>query len=67
MPGVHDLHVDGTRVRCEVDTDKLDPFLRQLTAVGVRSLTCQPPTLEELFLRHYQDDLSRAPEAEVAR
>jgi ABC-2 type transport system ATP-binding protein len=67
MPGVHDLHVDGTRVRCEVDTDKLDGFLRQLTAVGVRSLTSQPPTLEELFLRHYQDDLSKVPEAEVAR
>jgi ABC-2 type transport system ATP-binding protein len=63
MPGVHDLHVDGTRVRCEVDTDKLDPFLRQLTAVGVRSLTSQPPTLEELFLRHYQDDLSKVPES----
>jgi polyether ionophore transport system ATP-binding protein len=67
MPGVHDLHVDGTRVRCEVDTDKLDAFLRQLTSVGVQSLTSQPPTLEELFLRHYQDDLSKAPEAEVAR
>jgi ABC-2 type transport system ATP-binding protein len=23
----------------------------------VRTLTSQPPTLEELFLRHYEDDL----------
>jgi ABC-2 type transport system ATP-binding protein len=30
--------------------------LRRLTSVGVRSLVSQPPTLEELFLRHYQAD-----------
>ncbi len=53
LPGVHNLDIAGDRVRCEVDTDKLTGFLRQLTAVGVRSLTSQPPTLEELFLRHY--------------
>jgi len=58
MAGVHDLRVDGTRVRCEVDTDRLDALLRRLTSVGVRSLVSQPPTLEELFLRHYQDDLT---------
>jgi ABC-2 type transport system ATP-binding protein len=56
LPGVHDLDVEGTRVRCQVDTDKLDELLRQLTAAGVRSLTSQPPTLEELFLRHYEHD-----------
>jgi ABC-2 type transport system ATP-binding protein len=54
LPGVHDLRVDGTRVRCQVDADRLDEVLRHLSAAGVRSLTSQPPTLEELFLRHYQ-------------
>jgi ABC-2 type transport system ATP-binding protein len=54
--GVHDLEVDGTRVRCQVDSAQLDEVLRHLSAAGVRSLTSQPPTLEELFLRHYQDD-----------
>jgi ABC-2 type transport system ATP-binding protein len=54
LPGVHDLEVDGTRVHCQVDSDKLDALLRRLTSVGVRSLVSQPPTLEELFLRHYQ-------------
>ena len=56
LPGVHDLDIEGNRVRCEVDTDKLTDFLRLLTAAGVRSLTSQPPTLEELFLRHYAGD-----------
>ncbi|WP_061297004.1 ABC transporter ATP-binding protein [Herbidospora cretacea] len=54
IPGVHDLVVDGTRVRFEVDTDRLDETLKHLTTAGVRSLTSQPPTLEELFMRHYQ-------------
>ncbi|MGO8882673.1 MAG: ATP-binding cassette domain-containing protein [Streptosporangiaceae bacterium] len=60
LPGVHDLDVEGSRVRCEVDTDKLDELLRHLTAAGVRSLTSQPPTLEQLFLRHYAGDGARA-------
>ena len=58
LPGVHDAALDGTRLRCEVDNAALNEVLRRLTAVGVRTLTCRPPTLEELFLRHYaaQDD-----------
>ncbi len=56
LPGVHDLEVQGQRVRFQVDSDKLDAVLRSLADSGVRSLTSTPPTLEELFLRHYQDD-----------
>jgi ABC-2 type transport system ATP-binding protein len=55
LPGVHDLEVDGTQVRLQADNAALDGVLRQLTTVGVRSLVSQPPTLEELFLRHYGD------------
>ncbi|GGJ49659.1 ABC transporter ATP-binding protein [Streptomyces brasiliensis] len=57
LPGVHDLDVQGHRVHLQVDTDKLDAVLRQLSDSGVRSLTSTPPTLEELFLRHYQDEV----------
>jgi polyether ionophore transport system ATP-binding protein len=57
-PGVHDLQVNGTNVKFDVDTKELDAVLRQLTAVGVRSLTSTPPTLEELFLRHYESELA---------
>jgi ABC-2 type transport system ATP-binding protein len=55
LPGVQALDVEGTRVRCEVDTDKLDGLLTALVKAGVRSLTSRPPTLEELFLRHYEE------------
>ena len=53
LPGVHDLVTDGPRVRCEVDQAALDAVLGRLHQAGVRTLTCRPPTLEELFLRHY--------------
>jgi len=53
LPGVHDLDVQGTRVAFEVDDARLDDALRVLLATGVRSLTTSPPTLEDLFLRHY--------------
>ncbi len=58
LAGVHDLVIDpaengASRVRCEADSDRLQDVLRLLVAAGVRTLTSQPPTLEELFLRHY--------------
>ncbi|KOU37148.1 ABC transporter ATP-binding protein [Streptomyces sp. WM6368] len=59
LPGVHDVEVQGLKVRLQADTDKLDAVLRSLTASGVRSLTSTPPTLEELFLRHYTEEASR--------
>jgi ABC-2 type transport system ATP-binding protein len=65
MAGVHDLRTNGTQLRCEVDTAELEPFLRRLTDAGVRSLTSQPPTLEELFLRHYGDRIEQ--DGEVPR
>ncbi|MFI7642484.1 ATP-binding cassette domain-containing protein [Nonomuraea sp. NPDC049400] len=54
LDGVHDLAVEGSQVRFQVEADHLEQALRLLTDSGVRALTCRPPTLEELFLRHYQ-------------
>ena len=56
VPGVHDLVVQGTHVRCEVDHAALNDVLARLTTARVLSLTCRPPTLEELFLRHYSSE-----------
>ncbi|MGV9386312.1 ABC transporter ATP-binding protein [Nonomuraea sp. NPDC003707] len=54
LPGVHDLRAGDGRVRFSVDGVALDPALRRLAEAGVRSLVSRPPTLEELFLRHYE-------------
>ena len=56
LPGVHAAEVRGTHLRCEVDHAALNGVLTRLTAAGVVALTCRPPTLEELFLRHYAGD-----------
>jgi polyether ionophore transport system ATP-binding protein len=63
LPGVHDLDVRDTRVRFDVDSGALDAALRHLADAGVRSLVSQPPTLEELFLRHYGDRAAARTEA----
>ncbi len=55
LAGLHDLDIEGTRVSCQADNSALDELLKRLTGAGVRSLVSQPPTLEELFLRHYTD------------
>ncbi len=60
VPGVHDFEQDGLRVAFDVDTAQLDEALRMMSAAGVRSLTSQPPTLEEMFLRHYAGSGSEA-------
>ncbi len=54
LAGVHDLRVEGRAVRFEVDDTAFDEVLRALAAVGVVTLQSRPPTLEELFLRHYE-------------
>jgi ABC-2 type transport system ATP-binding protein len=58
LHGVHDLVSEDHRVTFEVDTDRLDEAMRALGDFGIRSLTSQPPTLEELFLRHYGDEVT---------
>jgi len=62
LPGVHDARRDGEKLAFEVDTDSLSPVLSALAALGVSGLTVAPPSLEDLFLRHYGDDLARGSE-----
>jgi ABC-2 type transport system ATP-binding protein len=60
LPGVHDLQLDGARLVCQVEPTGLDGLLGALARAGVTSLEVRPPTLEELFLRHYGDDRTAA-------
>ena len=58
LPGVHDLARDGEQVTFDVDGEHLDSVMRALAALGLRRLVSAPPSLEELFLRHYGDELA---------
>ncbi len=53
ITGVEDVSIDGSTVHVQVDGESLGELIRALGDAGVRSLVSQPPTLEELFLRHY--------------
>ncbi|WP_353114192.1 ABC transporter ATP-binding protein [Microbacterium sp.] len=72
--GIADAH-DGTvqdgRARFTVDSDRVAAVLPELARRNVSGLRIEPPSLEELFLRHYGDDLaemeSGEPEAETRR
>lgn len=60
IKGVEDVSVEGTTVRAQVDSESLGELIRVLGDAGVRSLVSQPPTLEELFMRHYSTNGERA-------
>ncbi len=62
LPGVHDLELHGTRAAFEADNAHIGSVLTHLTAYDVRSLASAPPTLEQLFLRHYGDAPARQAE-----
>lgn len=63
LPGVHDVVQQDGRARFDVDSDHLGGAVRHLTDFGIRSLGSSPPTLEELFLRHYGDELAAEADA----
>jgi len=60
LPGVHDVRIDDHHVGFDVDGDHLDAAIKHLSGLGVTALTSHPPTLEDLFLRHYGDELADA-------
>ena len=57
VPGVHEPELNGNRVTFDVDSDHLNEAVTALAGLGVRSLAAHPPTLEELFLRQYGDEV----------
>nr|MCU0294970.1 ABC transporter ATP-binding protein [Candidatus Nanopelagicales bacterium] len=55
LPGVFDVNVSDGDLTCEVEESAMAPVMAALAAAGVRRLNSQQPTLEEVFLKHYQD------------
>lgn len=53
LKGVHDIHQENSHTSFEADTANINEIISYLTKFEIRHLTCNPPTLEELFMRHY--------------
>lgn len=60
IPDAHDVAVLDGRVSFTVDSDRVAAVLPAITALDPQGLRVNPPSLEELFLRHYGDDLTTA-------
>jgi ABC-2 type transport system ATP-binding protein len=66
LPGVHDICVDAHRAEFSVDHAELNRVLEHLVGLGVVALTTTPPTLEELFMRHYTEQGTTITELETS-
>ena len=53
LPGVHRSSLQGLTWSAEVDDTALSGVLAELGRLGVSAFSSAPPTLEELFVRHY--------------
>jgi ABC-2 type transport system ATP-binding protein len=58
IPGAHDVVVEDGRVAFTIDSDAVASALPALAARGAAGLRIAPASLEELFLRHYGDELA---------
>jgi ABC-2 type transport system ATP-binding protein len=65
--GVDSAREDRDRIVLSVETSAVGDVLQQLGTHGIESLTCQPPTLEELFLSQYREDITGAASATNGR
>jgi len=57
LQGVHDVAQKGEKWCFSVDANAMDAVMKALAPMGIKSITAEPPTLEELFIRHYGDKL----------
>lgn len=53
--GVHDVIQDNLTLRFQVDSEVLDPVIKHVSKFGIVKLESTPPTLESLFMRHYEN------------
>lgn len=56
IEGVYDVKRDGATYYFQVDHQSLAPVLRYLSTYNVTKLESQQPTLEDLFMRHYESE-----------
>jgi len=53
VTGIHNILVEQNNIRFEVDTEEMDAVIRFVSQFGIQKLESAPPSLEDLFMRHY--------------
>lgn len=54
LSGIHELEAKGTELSFQIDTEEMDHVIRHISQFGIVRLECSPPTLEDLFIHHYE-------------
>ncbi len=54
IKGIHNLIEKNSELSFQVDTNEMDAIIRYISQYGIIKLESAPPTLEDLFMRHYQ-------------
>ncbi|SFM49114.1 ABC-2 type transport system ATP-binding protein [Gracilibacillus orientalis] len=56
QPGIHQFTEEDGIYSFQVDPEKLSDVMQKVSEFGVKRIESTPPTLEDLFMRHYQTD-----------
>ena len=54
VKGVHEVVESAEGISFQVDTEELDHVMQHIAPYGIVKLESAPPTLEDLFMRHYE-------------
>lgn len=54
IPGVHDVVRNKNQYNFSVDANAVNTVISELSRINVSSITAEPPSLEDLFMRHYE-------------
>ncbi|ERN55075.1 ABC transporter ATP-binding protein [Alkalihalophilus marmarensis] len=54
IPGIYDIEIKDRGVSFQVDAKTLDQVMKEISEYGLVKLESSPPTLEDLFMRHYE-------------
>ncbi len=56
LKGVHEFNHEDNIYRFQIETEALNPLIKKLADYNMKSFESTPPTLDELFMRHYKKD-----------
>lgn len=54
LKGIHDLQENGKELSFQIDSEQIDTVIKHISQFGIVKLESSPPTLEDLFMRHYE-------------
>src|SRR5690606_5740170 len=56
LQGIHEVEETNKGLTFQVDTEELDNAIRYISQFGIIKFESAPPTLEDLFMRHYESN-----------